>query len=421
MSIAHYYKHLPRRYRKLNKNLKALLEKRNTLLSEMNGIVDLVESETRSFEEAETSRLAEIKSEVTNIDGTIEQIKEIRGLAAAEAPLDFEKGDAKMEKEMTPEFEVRGLEQYLRGQNGEERRALADANTVDNATEGAAGNGGITVPTSVYDQIIEQLTETSPVFAAARKFGSVTGNLKVAREDGLNDEGFIGETLDATKIKPVLKSVTLTQKRVGAAIQLTNQLINDSGVDIVGYANGRLTRSVSIAIERGILVGAKDPEDASQTFRPIIGDKDVKNIEIEAAGPTVENLLDIYASINPGYLAGSMFIVSRKIFNVMLKLKDGDGSYLVFRDIVNGKPGYTLFGIPVHVSAVLADQADGKEMVFGNINQAYGMLVKKDMNLITVTADTTQALAGGRLAVLDAYMDGAVVNPAAVVTASLKA
>lgn len=402
------------------KNLKAMIEKRNLLLQEANGIVDVVEEETRSFDENELNRISEIKAEVASIDATIEQIKEFRSLAVAEQ--DEEIGGKKVDKELDAlEYETRGLEQYLRGINGEERRSLAEANTVGNAVEGTAGNGGITVPTSVHEQIIEDLTETSPVFAAARKFASVTGNLKIAREDGLDDEGFIGESADATKIKPVLKSVTLTQKRVGAAIQLTNQLINDSGVDIVGYANGRLTRSVGLAIERGILLGAKNPETDDQSFVPIVGHKDVEEIKLAGAnGPTVEELLDIYASINPAYLDGAMFIVSRKVFNVMLKLKDGDGSYLVFRDIVAGKPGYTLFGVPVHVSAILKDQADGVELIFGNIGQAYGMLVKKQMNLITVTADTTQALAGGRLAILDAYMDGAVINPKAVVTAALK-
>ena len=44
-------------------------------------------------------------------------------------------------------------------------------------------------------------------------------------------------------------------------------------------------------------------------------------------------------------------------------------------------------------------------------------LVLDDMNLVAVTADTTQALAGGRLYVLDAYMDGAVINPNAIVVA----
>lgn len=404
------------------KNLKAMIEKRNLLLAEANGIIDTVEEETRSFEDSELSRMSEIKSEVAGIDATIEQIKEFRSLAATEETEEIggKSVSKETEKTETLDYETRGLEQYLRGTNGEERRSLTEANTVGNAVEGTAGNGGITVPTSVHEQIIEDLTETSPVFAAARKFGSVTGNLKVAREDGLDDEGFIGETLDASKITPVLKSVTLTQKRVGAAIQLTNQLINDSGVDIVGYANGRLTRSVGLAIERGILVGAKDPETDDQSFVPIIGHNDVEVITVAGAeGPTVEEILNIYGSVNPGYLDGAMFIVSRKVFNTMLKLKDGDGSYLVFRDIVNGKPGYTLFGVPVHVSAVLNGQKDGIEMIFGNIGQAYGMLVKKQMNLITVTADTTQALAGGRLAILDAYMDGAVINPKAIKTVKL--
>lgn len=403
----------------MDKNLKAMLEKRNALVTEMEAVIDIVETETRSFEEAELSRMSELKAEITSLDATINEIKELRGLSKAEKENDF--GGQQMDiKEMNRDMELRGIEQYLRGRDGEERRALAEATTVGNVTEGTAGNGGITVPTSVYDQIIEQMSEASPVFAAARKFGSVTGNLKVAREDGLNDEGFIGETLDATKIKPILKTVTLTQKRVGAAIQLTNQLINDSGVDIVSYANGRLTRSASAAIERGILIGAKSGEDAANTFKPIIGSAGVVNHDLAGVdGPTVEELLDIYSSINPAYLDGAMFIVSRKVFNTMLKLKDGDGSYLVFRDIVAGKPGYTLFGVPVYVSAVLKDQAARKELIFGNITQAYGMLVKRDMNIVTVTADTAQALAGGRLAVLDTYMDGAVINPEAVVTAAL--
>lgn len=399
----------------MTKNLKALLEKRNTLVAEMNGMVGVVEEETRSFDETEVSRLAEIRSEVTSIDATIEQVKEIRGMASVDENIDF-KGDNEVTDtvEKTVEFETRGLEDYLRGRNSEELRALTEATTLGNVAENTAGNGGVTVPTAVHTEIIRKLEEESPVFAAVRKFGSVTGNLKIARETTNDDEGFIGETLDATKIRPSLKTVTLTQKRVGAATQLTNQLINDSGVDIVGYTNERLSRSVGRAIERGILLGAKSGEQADQTFRPITKDADIvaKASTLAGAVPTVEELLAVYTTLNPAYLDGSMWIVSRAVFNGILALKDGDGTYLVFRDIVNGKPGYTLFGCPVHVTNILTDDETG--IVFGNLNQAYGMLVKKGMNLTTVTADTTQALAGGRLAVLDAYMDGAVINPDAV-------
>src|SRR5574344_726661 len=103
-----------------------------------------------------------------------------------------------------------------------------------------------------------------------------------------------------------------------------------------------LRLSVVRAIQRGILLGAKDGEETDQTFRPILGDADVENIAFKGEGPGVEDILTLYSSLNPGYLDGSLFIMSRRVFNHILKLKDGDGTYLVFRDIVKGKPGYTV-------------------------------------------------------------------------------
>ena len=395
-------------------NLKALKEKRNALIQEMNALADTVDKEVRSFSKAELSRISEIKAEVAALDSTIEGVKEVRSLAKVE---DKGKGEKQHMVLKDKEFEIRGMEQFLRGQYGEERRALTDANTAEGVggEGGTAGQQGVTIPENVYGEIIELLGENAPVFEMARKFPSVTGNLKVAREDGQDDEGFIGETLDATKLKPVLKAVTLKQKRVAAALQLTNQLVNDSAVDIVEYATRRLSRSAAKAIERGILIGHKSGEDADDTFRPIIGDANVLSHTVATVNElTVEEILDIYGTLNPAYLDGAAWIVSRAVFNKMLKLKDGDGSYLVFRTIVEGRPGYTLLGCPVYVSDVLKDNATS-QVVFGNITEGYGMLIKKDMNLVAVTADTTQALAGGRLYVLDAYMDGAVVNPKAIV------
>lgn len=392
-----------------------MIEERNEKLARAKEI--LPEGiEVRSLDEDQAEELRSLKSDIEALDANIEKEKETRSQEREEIG-----GANNMdhEKDQAIEVEVRAVDKYLRDNTDVELRSLSDAVTVGNATENTAGNGGITVPLNVHNEIIRELTEASPVFAAARKFGSVTGQLKVAREVGVDDTGFIGEAVDASKIKPTLKSVTLNQKRVGAAIQLTNQLLNDSGVDLVGYSTDRLSRSLARTIERAILVGAKSGETASDVFRPIIGDSEVAHIDLVAETPTVDELIDIYGSLNPSYLSGAMFIVSRKVFNAMLKLKDGDGAYLILRDQVNGQPGYRLFGVPVYVSDFLTGQE--KQIVFGNINQAYGMLVKQGINLINVTADTTQALAGGRLVIMDTYLDGAVINPKAVVTAGKNA
>ncbi|SCO93503.1 hypothetical protein [Enterococcus phage VPE25] len=397
-------------------NLKAMLEKRNALVQEMSEVADKVEAETRAFDENELSRISEIKSEVADLDASIKQIKEVRSLA--EADVETVGGETEMDKEITKEVELRGMEQFLRRREGEELRDIAYSNSENTTANNANPLGEFLVPTQIHNEIVELLGETSPVFEAARKFTSVTGNLKIAREDGNFDEGFIGETVDANKLQPKLKAVTLNQKRVGAAIQLTQQLINDSGVDIVSYAQGRLARSVAKTIERGILVGPKDGENEDEAFRPVIGDKNVLTIDV-AKAIDVPDLLNIYGTLNPGYLEGSMWVMSRPMFNKVMQLKDGDGTFLIFRGLVDGKPGYSLFGCPVHVSDVLTGE-NADKIVFGNFQAGYGMLIKKGMNLINVTQDTTQALAGGQLSILDTYMDGEVYNPNALVVATAK-
>lgn len=397
-------------------NLKAMLEKRNALVQEMSEVADKVEAETRAFDESELSRISEIKSEVADLDASIKQIKEVRSLA--DADVETIGGETKMEKEITKEVELRGMEQFLRRREGEELRDITFSNSENTTANNANPLAEFLVPTQIHNEIVELLGETSPVFEAARKFTSVTGNLKIAREDGNFDEGFIGETVDANKLQPKLKAVTLNQKRVGAAIQLTQQLINDSGVDIVSYAQGRLARSVAKTIERGILVGPKDGENEDEAFRPVIGDKNVLALDV-AKAIDVPDLLNIYGTLNPGYLEGSMWVMSRPMFNKVMQLKDGDGTFLIFRGLVDGKPGYSLFGCPVHVSDVLTGE-NADKIVFGNFQAGYGMLIKKGMNLINVTQDTTQALAGGQLSILDTYMDGEVYNPNALVVATAK-
>lgn len=411
--------------------LKSEKERYNQAMTAGRDLIELARNEVRSLTDDEHEKLIEYREIASQANKSIKDFEEQRddsgikvSTAGAEKHNEVNDLDKKEIQEKVAELETRSMDAYLRrndaelAQVEEEYRALdaATTNQVGITGEGLAGNGGLTVPTSVYNQVIQMLGEDSPVFEKAEKFGSVTGNLKIAREDDVSDEGFIGELQDASKLVPKMKSVTLTNKRVGAAIQLTKALIQDSGVNIVSYAQKRLARSTAKAIERGILVG---DTDADNSFSPIIGDASVLKQERAAAGVTVEDLLDIYGKLNPSYLTGSMWVVSREVFNVIMKLKDGDGTYLIFRGIVEGKPGYSLFGAPVYVSDVLKGD-NAQSIVFGNFQAGYGMLVKQGMNLINVTQDTQQAMAGGMLSVLDTYMDGAVYNPNALVVGTVK-
>lgn len=422
------------------KTKKGLLEKRSVLKGKLDEFKPAIEDGTVTDEQLEEMR--SIKSDIVSVNDEIANLDEQRHNAVPAK--DEARGAEKMDKDLK-KLEKRAAADLFRNKLRDskavhdylevakehdkdvdvEDRALQDNGlSWGNAVNGTSSDGGVVVPTTVADTIIEKLQETSPVFALANKIGSVTGNLRVARETDNSDDGFVGELEEVKAQTSTLKYVELTQKRVGASMQLSNMMINDGAPDIVSYAVGRLGRSLAKAIERAVLVGAKSSETAGKTFKPIVGGEGVKVVSLAGHTPTLDELISLTTTLNPAYLEQAVFIMSRDMFNAVSKLKDDDNEHLIFKPqmqtaiagAVGVRPGYSFQGIPVFVSDQLNGNANG-QIVLGNFNAGYTIMTKQGLRLTHVTADTQQALAGGHLVVLDGYMDGAVTNPDAFVVA----
>lgn len=373
------------------KDLKALQDRREALMASGKA---MTEHRDGDFDK---EALATIRDEVRSLDKEIEEEKRSRVQRGKQTT-----GEDKMDKDL----EVRALDALIRnGEASEEYRNIEADLTAKNGTEPGPGNGGSLISETVYGQVIPKLDNVAPVFAMAHKFPSINGRLKIARETSAADEkaGFVGEGMDVTQLTSGFKSVTLDQKRVGGAIQLTNELINDAAVDVVSYATNRVANSLARAIEKAILLGSEDG------FRGIVADKDVLHKDV--ADVTVEGLISIFNSLHQIYQSQAAWVVSPAAFDAISKLKDGDGRYLLLNTVAMSNQdvfAYSLLGRPIYVSDAL--KGADNQIVFGAFD-GYGLMIKKGMNLTHVTADSRQALAGGHLIVLDAYMDGEVYNP----------
>lgn len=369
--------------------IKELKEQRNALLDQAEAILKVAEVETRSFDAKENEQYIALTDQVKAIDNKInDEERALQGVPSKE-----------ITKTMEKNIEVRGIEGYLRKQDTEEVRAL------QTTVEGAA-----VIPETIEGKIIEAMEETSPVFAKARKFPSVAGALKIAKENATATVGFVGEGANLTEGAIGFKEIKLTQKRVGAAISLSNQLVNDSAVDIVDYSARLLAKRAVKAVEKSILLGKTEDE-----FKGIVADTEVKDVKVTGA-VTVDSLMDIYNGVHPSLLGGSIWVMQRKFFNAVSKLKDGNGHFYLQNGVVNGKLSYTLFGAEVTVTDVLEDTVP---VIFGDIEAGYAVMIKKGFGLQYVTGDTTQTLRGSSLLVLDGYMDGAVYNPEALVKSTV--
>lgn len=78
--------------------MKELVEKRNNLLTEMEGLINKVKEETRAFDEIENTRIEEIKKEIKSIDATIKAEEEMRSFEKVEEKQEVRKDDENMEE-----------------------------------------------------------------------------------------------------------------------------------------------------------------------------------------------------------------------------------------------------------------------------------------------------------------------------------
>ena len=381
--------------------IKELKEQRNNLLDKMDEIKAKVNkdgfgTESRNLTEEETSEFRSLVNEVSAIDTQIEENRSLRGNKVE---------DRNMEEQNLVE-QRSAIQSFIKNDKaGLEERAQYVNTTQD---------GSVLIPEQIADEILRKMEETSPVFEQSRKYPSIEGTLKIAKENTDDQAGFVGENEEIPSIALKFGHVTLTQKRVGAAVTLTQQLLNDGAVDLLGYSADLLARRAARAVEKSIFKGEGGEKGFVGIFSDQVTDsQDLNKVKISAS-VTADELADITGAVNPAYLDGAAFYMSRELFNQIRKIKDGTGDFLLQARDVNGRIGQTILGFPVYISDVLAKE-DG--ILFGNISNAYGVLIKQGFALKHVNGDTQQTLNGTQLLAFDGYMDGNVINPEALVIA----
>lgn len=384
--------------------LKELREKRNNLLDKMDEITYKVNEngtgkESRNLTSQESQEFENLVNEVRAIDTQINELKNKKGQKVEER----EMADNKLVEQRS------ALNSFIRN----DRKGLEERAQYVNTTN----DGDVLIPEQIADEILRKMEEASPVFEQARKYPSINGTLKIAKENTDDQAGFVGENEEIPSIALKFKHVTLTQKRVGAAVTLTQQLLNDSAMDLLSYSADLLARRTARAVEKSIFKGlGQERGFVGILSNEVTDSEDLNKVKI-SANVTVDELADITGSLNPAYLDGAAFYMSREAFNGIRKLKDGTGDFLLQNGTVNGVIGSTILGFPVYVSDVL-DKKDG--IIFGNIGAAYGIMVKQGFSLKHVNGDTQQTLNGTQLLAFDGYMDGNVINPEAITLANTK-
>lgn len=363
----------------MNISTKGLRERKNFLIAEMEKMLDSCKTEQRAMDNVEFECYESKEKELKAINKTISEL----------------------EKRSKENATVTTINAGLDNDVTEVRKAMLDV--LESRAMTYSGNGSL-VPEYLHAEVVKALPEVAPLFAKCDILTPVNGTVRVAVEGNIGEASFVGEDEEVAVADLTHNFVELTQHRAGSAMEITQQLINDSGIDIVKYVTDVLFRRLGEALDRAMITG-----DGIKGFQGLMNAP--TSCKVTAKNPdeiTIEDLMKVIVSMKETYSKGAVWVMNRNDFAKFAMMKDGAGHFYVVREReVENTLSYKLFGHEILVN----DAAD--KIYFVNFHVGYKGIVKKGVNLVEVQ-DRASALKGIKAFVMDLFADAKIVQPEAI-------
>ena len=304
-------------------NTKAMFEKKEMLVAELEEILNTSEVENRNFNEEEQSKIAQLK-------------EEIRAL---------ELQNKKLEERGSKNMEIRELLV-----NGEEINVRADE--VTNANVGME-------KVEYLAGIIEKVADVSPLFEKANKINTTSNSAITVQGTKLPKFVKTAELQEYTKKAMTYEEKVLKADKYGLCVVVSEECLEDNGYDLEADIKKQMVEGLGLTLNEIIVqklegaVGAKKPTIAA----------------LDADG-----IVDMYYALPAGYRTGAVFVISPEHEVEIAKLKDANGMPLMTRTYTD-RPVAMIMGCEVIVDANVT------KPMFVNLDKAIVVGLRHNLNI----------------------------------------
>lgn len=267
----------------------------------------------------------------------------------------------------------------------DELRALGDAVTTTDdtfvaATANANGvnNGGLLIPTSLREDLLENISKESPIFRDIRKL-QVNGNVDLPYLFTADDAKWYAETTDTDNEGMEFKKLQLTGWELVKDIVITWKLEEMSVESFIGFILDELTEKMGKALVNAVIYGdgSAKPTGITQGLTAITTGAD-----------QIANILSTYEALSDDAAVGAKVYISRKAALNIMKYKDQNDNYpylsgvpafmaftaevdpyLQNNDVIAGNPKYYILNENTPVRVDKEKTLKGRKVTYG----AYGV------------------------------------------------
>ncbi|BDO09033.1 phage capsid protein [Aeromonas caviae] len=348
--------------------LHEMKQKRATIAGQMRKFND--ENSEKRWDDAMTKQWGDMSQELDDLDAAIAREERLLSLDSDELNRDPERRSLlDLDTNVAEARQMQVLDTVLRGGFGEldaEQRQLFKEMRAQ--TVGTGAEGGFTVPTEFRNRVVEAMKAFGGLANIATVFETDSGNPIIwATTDGTTEEGvMVGEKEESTEQNMVFGQVAIGAKKMTSnIIKISDELLQDSGVDIAGLISRRIGSRLGRGEAKQLLTGDGQGNNIKGLLNQVTGGK------TSAASGAVAHadLLTLKHAVDPAYrLATARWLFNDNTLLGLKQMKDGQGRPLWLPDVAGVAPA-TIDGDQYQIDQGMPDvAANAKAVAYGDFS-----------------------------------------------------
>ena len=279
---------------------------------------------------------------------------------------------------------------------------------------GEDSEGGYLVPDEYERKLVEALEEENIFRRLATVINTSSGDRKIPVVTSKGDAVWMDEAEQYTLSDDAFGQTSIGSYKVGTAIKVSEELLNDSVFDLPSYIAKEFARRIGAKEEEAFLIGDGIGKPTG-VFHATGGAED--GATTAGASITFDDVMELFYSLRSPYRAKGVWLLNETTVKALRKLKDSTGNYLWQPSVTAGVPDMIL-NRPYYTSTFVPELAAGnKVMAFGDfkyywIADRQGRSFKRLNELFSMTGQV------GFLA--SQRVDGKLILPEAIKTLTVK-
>ena len=230
---------------------------------------------------------------------------------------------------------------------------------------GTDAEGGYLVPDEFERKLVEALEEESIFRQMATVIKTSNGDRKIPIVTSKGEAVWMDEEQQYSLSDDTFGQASLSAYKLGTAIKISEELLNDSVFDLPSYIAKEFARRIGAKEEEAFFVGDGKGKPTG-IFNATGGAED--GTSTSTANITFDDVMELFYSLRSPYRKKAVWVLNDSTVKALRKLKDNTGNYIWSPSVQAGVPD-TILNRPYYTSSYVPEiKAGAKCLAFGDFS-----------------------------------------------------